>query len=38
LMALVGAAACFARVQNDTWWHLAAGRAMARTGRVMLTE
>jgi hypothetical protein len=37
-MVLVGATACFARVQSDTWWHLAAGRAMADTGRIMLTE
>jgi len=30
--------ACFANVQSDTWWHLAAGREMVRTGKVMLTE
>jgi hypothetical protein len=35
---LLGAASCFAKVQNDTWWHLAAGREMARTGRVLLTD
>jgi len=38
LMVLVGFTACLARVQNDTWWVLAAGRTMANTGRVMLTE
>jgi hypothetical protein len=35
---LVGTICCFAKVQNDTWWHLAAGRSMAETGQVMLTE
>jgi hypothetical protein len=35
---LVGAASCFAKVQNDTWWHLAAGREMVRSGRIMLTD
>jgi hypothetical protein len=35
---LVGTICCFAKVQNDTWWHLAAGRSMAETGRVTLTE
>jgi len=38
LMVLVAATACFARVQSDTYWHLAAGRAMSQTGRVMLTD
>jgi len=35
---LVGTICCLAKVQNDTWWHLAAGRSMAETGQVMLTE
>jgi len=37
-MVLVAATACFARVQSDTYWHLAAGRAMSQSGRVMLTD
>jgi hypothetical protein len=38
LMVLVGFICCLAKVQNDTWWHLAAGRRMAETGRILLTE
>ena len=38
LMVLVAATACFARVQSDTYWHLASGRAMTLSGRVMLTD
>ena len=37
-MVLVAATACFARVQSDTYWHLASGRAMTLSGRVMLTD
>ena len=35
---LVATLACLIPVQNDTWWHLAAGRDMAASGRVALTE
>lgn len=38
LVVFVAAAACFVRVQSDTYWHLAAGRAMAHSGRVMMTD
>ena len=35
---LVATLACLIPVQNDTWWHMAAGRDMAASGRVALTE
>jgi hypothetical protein len=35
---LLGAASCFAKVQSDTWWHLASGREMVRTGQILLTD
>ena len=38
LAVLVATIACFSKAQSDTYWHLAAGRAMAQTGRVMLTD
>ena len=38
LLLLVTTVACFSRAQSDTYWHLAAGRVMSRTGRVMLTD
>jgi hypothetical protein len=38
LLLLVVTLACFSLAQNDTYWHLAAGRRMAETGRVMLTD
>ena len=38
LMVLVAVIACFSQAQSDTYWHLAAGRAMAQTGHVMLTD
>ena len=37
-MVIVGTLACFSKAQSDTYWHLAAGRAMVTTGRVMLTD
>ena len=38
LAVIVAAVACFSAAQSDTYWHLAAGRAMSQTGRVMLTD
>ena len=35
---VVAFGACFAKSQSDTYWHLAAGRAMARSGQVLLTD
>lgn len=35
---LAAAIACFSHAQSDTYWHLASGRAMAQSGRVMLTD
>jgi hypothetical protein len=38
LLVVVGTLACFSAAQSDTYWHLAAGRAMSQSGRVMLTD
>jgi hypothetical protein len=35
---LIATIALLVPAQNDTWWHLAAGRDMVETGRVALTE
>ncbi len=38
LMVFASVIACFSRAQSDTYWHLAAGRAMSQSGRVMLLD
>ena len=38
LAVIVATVACFSAAQSDTYWHLAAGRAMWESGRVMLTD
>jgi len=38
VLLVVAVAACFSRSQSDTYWHLAAGRAMAQSGQVLLTD
>jgi hypothetical protein len=38
LMVVAAVIASFSKAQSDTYWHLAAGRTMWKTGTVMLTD